>query len=105
MSKLNENWQKLRPQIGQMINQIQNTVDKYDSCEDITESAYIRGYNKAIGECNKKTKDELCKDCRHKLLDEKVKKYKDLIEDFGDLTYQDQSLIKELVEKLKIQRI
>ena len=105
MSKLNENWQKIRPQIGQMINQIQNTVDKYDSCEDITESAYIRGYNKAIGECHKKTKDELCKDCHHKMLDEKVKKYKDLIEDFGDLTYEDQSLIKELVQKLKIQRI
>ena len=102
MSKLNENWQKLRPQIGQMINQIQNTVDKYDSYEDVTESAYIKGYNKAIGECHKKTKDELCKDCPHKVLAEKAKKYKKLIEDFEDLTYEDQSLIEELVQKLKI---
>lgn len=97
MSKFTEEWQATKKSLGHMVGVMESMAAKYGECTNLEETFYNKGLVKGREEGLRRTKEEICKDCNHKVTAELSCKYADLLKDFDKLSYNQKEIIESLL--------
>ena len=100
MSKFTEEWQKLRKDMGHMVGVMESMAPKYNECSNLEETFYNKGFIHGQEAQAKKTKAEICNDCKYKATAENCCDYAFVINLYARLPARQRDVVLSLMQEL-----